>query len=134
MFIGLSVGFKFRRFNQDTETGIKLFLSVLLVGMVRSIGKVFLVYDTLFLIMSAVCTVIFYVIFSKSIPAIYERKTKKVFSKEELIGISILLVLSIAALGDFSIYGFSVRTVLSILIVLILGWKNGATVRSNSRC
>lgn len=133
VFIGLSVAFKFRRFEQNVETGIKLFLSVLLVGMVSYIGKPFLLYDTLALIMSSICTVIFYVIFSNAIPAIFERKTRKVFSKEELIGISILLVLSIAALGDFSVYGFSVRIVLSILIVLILGWKNGAAVRCNCR-
>ena len=39
-----------------------------------------------------------------------------------------LLAIAVSALGDFSIYGFSIRNILSILIVMFLGWKNGILI------
>lgn len=126
VFVGLLVIFKSRILDEKEEVGIKLFLSILLVGFVSNTGKIFLLYDTLLIIMNAICTVIFYVIFSKAIPVVHNRNQSGFFNKEELVGASILIAISIAALGEISIFNFSLRTVLSILVVLILGWKNGA--------
>ena len=39
-----------------------------------------------------------------------------------------MLAISVGAFGDLSVFGFSIRNILSILIVLILGWKNGVLV------
>lgn len=39
-----------------------------------------------------------------------------------------LLAIAVCAVGDLSIFGFSIKNILSILIVLILGWKNGMLV------
>lgn len=132
-FIGMSVIYKAKRMDEEIEIGLKLFFSVLLVGLVRNIGKTFLVYDTLILVTSSICTVIFYVVFLKAIPLISDIKMKKVFSKEELIATSILLVIAISSLGDLQVFGFVIREVLSILVILILGWKNGALVGTTSR-
>ena len=126
VFVGLLVIFKSRILDEKEEVGIKLFLSILLVGFVSNTGKIFLLYDTLLIIMNAICTVIFYVIFSKAIPVVHNRNQRSFFNKEELVGASILIAISISALGEISIFNFSLRTVLSILVVLILGWKNGA--------
>lgn len=127
-FIGLVVIIKAKKIDEDTEIGIKLFLSVMLVGLAKNIGNKFLIYDTLMLITSSICTVIFYIIFSKALPTISDKKIKKACTKEELIATSILAVIAISALGNFQIAGFVIRDVLSILVILVLGWKNGALV------
>jgi len=128
VFIGMAVVIKAKKMDEETEIGIKLFLSVMLVGLVKNIGNRVLIYDTLMLLTSSICTVIFFIIFSKAMPILSERKIKKACTKEELIATSILAVIAISALGDFQIAGFIVRDILSILVILILGWKNGALV------
>ena len=39
-----------------------------------------------------------------------------------------MLALAVNCLGNFSIFGFSIRNILCILIVLVMGWKNGVLV------
>ena len=88
----------------------------------------FLLYDLLLAIMVAVITFIFYKIFANSIIMLKEFRNKKAFTIEEVIGTSLLLAIAVCAVGDLSIFGFSIKNILSILIVLILGWKNGMLV------
>ncbi len=45
-----------------------------------------------------------------------------------MLGASLLLAISFTCFGEFNILGFSIRNILSILIILILGWKNGVLV------
>ena len=78
--------------------------------------------------MVAVITFIFYKIFANSIIMLKEFRNKKAFTIEEVIGTSLLLAIAVCAVGDLSIFGFSIKNILSILIVLILGWKNGMLV------
>ena len=59
---------------------------------------------------------------------LYEYGEKKVFSIEELMGASLLLAIAITALEPINILGYSLKNVLCILIVLILGWKSGILV------
>ena len=44
------------------------------------------------------------------------------------MGASLLLAISVTCFGDLNVFGFSIRNILSILIVLVLGWKNGVLV------
>ena len=53
---------------------------------------------------------------------------KRAFSIEEVMGASLLISIAVSALGNFTIFGFSVKNIISILMVLILGWKNGVLV------
>ena len=48
------------------------------------------------------------------------------------MGTSLLLAITVCAFGDLTIFGFSVKNILSILIVLILGWKNGMLIGATS--
>ena len=41
---------------------------------------------------------------------------------------SMMAIIAISALGNLNIFGFSIRNILSILVVLVLGWKNGMLV------
>ena len=78
--------------------------------------------------MLCIITYIFYKIFTNAIDVIYEYGEKKVFSIEELMGASLLIAIAITALDPISIFGYSLKNVLCILIVLILGWKSGILV------
>lgn len=114
--------------NEEKRLGIHLFASVLIVQIVPMFFRSFLLYDLLLAIMVAVVTFIFYKIFANSIIMIKEFRNKKAFTIEEVIGTSLLLAIAVCAVGDLSIFGFSIKNILSILIVLILGWKNGMLV------
>lgn len=118
--------------NEQRRLGFRVFLSVLLVQVIPMFFTNFYIYDLLTSIMLAIASVIFYKIFSNSIPIIKELGKKTVFSVEEVMGTSLLLSITVCAFGDFTIFGFSVKNILSILIVLILGWKNGMLIGATS--
>ena len=75
---------------------------------------------------------IFYKIFSKSIVVINEIKNKKVFSIEEVMGATLLVSIASTCLGNTELLGLEISNVISILLVLILGWKNGILVGTTS--
>ncbi len=114
--------------NEEKRLGVHLFASVLMVQIVPMFFRTFLLYDLLISIMIAVVTFIFYKIFANSIIMIKEFKNKKAFTIEEVIGTSLLLAIAACAFGDLTVFGFSIKNILSILIVLVLGWKNGMLV------
>lgn len=114
--------------NEEKRLGVHLFASVLMVQIVPMFFRTFLLYDLLISIMIAVVTFIFYKIFANSIIMIKEFRNKKAFTIEEVIGTSLLLAIAACAFGDLTVFGFSIKNILSILIVLVLGWKNGMLV------
>ena len=87
-----------------------------------------MVYDLIVSIGIAISSYIFYKIFANSIIVINEFAIKKVYAIEEVIGGSILLAIAASSFRELSIFGFEIKTILSILIVLVLGWKNGVLV------
>ena len=92
----------------------------------------FTIYDALSTITLAIIALVFYKIFVNSLVVVQDFYEKRAFSIEEVIGASLLLAIAVAGLGDLNIYGFSIRNILSILIVMILGWKNGILVGTTS--
>lgn len=114
--------------NEKRKIGVHLFFAVFLVQVVPLFFRTFYVFDLLTSIMLGMTTYIFYKIFVGSISLIKEFETKKAFTIEEVMGTSLLIAIAISAFGDLNIFGFSIKNILSILIVLILGWKNGILV------
>lgn len=114
--------------NEKNKLGAHLVVAVLLVQIVPMFFRNFYVYDLLTSIALTIASYVFYKIFANSILMIYEFGKKRAFSIEEVMGTSLLLAITLCALGDFSIFGYSLRNILSILLVLILGWKNGMLV------
>lgn len=118
--------------NEKRKLGKFIFLSTLIVQAVGMIFKGFLVYDLITNILMSVAVYIFYKIFTNSIILIKDFDIKKAFSIEEVIGASLMLSIAISAFGDLSIFGLQIKNVLNILIVLILGWKNGILIGATS--
>lgn len=114
--------------NEKMRLGKFVFLSVVLVQIGHMFFESFTLYELLTSVMTGISAYIFYKIFANSLIVINEFDIKKAFAIEEVIGVSILLSICAMAFREVSIFGFEIKTILSILIVLILGWKNGVLV------
>ncbi len=114
--------------NEQRKIGMRVFLSCLLVKLSSLIFKEFVVYDILLSIMYSICVFIFYKIFANAIPVIDKLGYRKAYSIEEIMGTSLLVAIAVSCIGNFTIFGYSVKNILCILIVLIMGWKNGILV------
>lgn len=116
---------KQKEVNEKMKLGKNLVISILIVRVVPMIFTSINLSSLITALMLSIVTYIFYKIFVNSIDVIYEFFDRKAFSIEELMGASLLLAIAITALDPITIFGYSLKNILCILIVLILGWKNG---------
>ena len=118
--------------NEKQKLGKFVFLSVFLGQVIQILFKQFLVYDLLVSVSAGLIGYIFYKIFSKSIIVLNEIKNKRVFSLEEMLGATLMVSIAETSFGDFKILGLQISNIISILLVLILGWKNGILIGTTS--
>lgn len=114
--------------NEKIKIGKHVLISILIIQIVKLAMSGFTIYDVLTGITVSIIGLVFYKIFVNSAVVLQDFWTRRAFTIEELIGASLILAISVGALGDFSIWGFGIKNILSILIVMILGWKNGILV------
>ena len=114
--------------NEKVLLSRRIFFSSLIVSLIKVFINQVLIYDILSAICMSIIIVVFYKIFSNSLQVITNFNEKMAFSIEEVLGASLLCSVALCALGDFSIFGFCIRNILSIFIVLVLGWKNGILI------
>lgn len=118
--------------DDEQNEKVKLSKNIFIASMIIQLAKIgisgFTLYDVLSVICFSIIAVVFYKIFVNSILALSGFAEGKAFSIEEILGASLMVAISVSAFGDLNILGFSIRNILSILIVLILGWKNGVLV------
>lgn len=120
--------FESRDRNEKQKLGIYILASTFIVQAGKMLFTMFLVYDLLASIMFSLLTYIFYKIFANSITVIKEYGIKRAFTVEEVIGASLLLAIAVYSLNGLNIFGLSISNILSIMLVLFLGWKNGMLV------
>lgn len=118
--------------SERRKLGKYVLISVIGVQIIQILFRGFLLYDLFFGLTLGVVTYIFYKIFSNSLIAISEYGVKRAFTVEEVVGASLMLAIAVTAFGDFEILGFEIKTVLCILIVLVLGWKQGILIGATS--
>lgn len=114
--------------NEKQKLGIYIFASAFIVQAGKMFFTMFLVYDLLASFVFAILTYIFYKIFSNSITVIKEYGIKQAFTVEEVLGASLLLSIAFYSLHNLNIFGLSIGNILSIMLVLFLGWKNGMLI------
>lgn len=114
--------------NEKRKLGIRLFIGTLIIQIGQLLFKEILVYDLLFCFIYSIATYIFYKIFVNGITVVKNLGKERAYSIEEVLSASLMVAISICAIGNVSIYGYSVKNILCILIVLIMGWKNGVLV------
>ena len=118
--------------NEKIRIGKNIFLATIVIQIAKYAISGFTLYDILSGITVSIIAMVFYKIFVNSIVVLQDFREKKAFSIEELMGASLLLAISVGAFGDFNIVGFNIRNILSIFIVMALGWKNGILVGTTS--
>ena len=115
-------------YNERRKVGKNIIIATLIVKLVPIAFGTFYLYDLLIGIMQAIVTFIFYKIFTNSITVVRDYGYKKVFAIEEVMGACMMLAIACSAFTPFHIFGFSVKNIMCIFIVLVLGWKNGMLV------
>ena len=118
--------------SEKLKLGKYVFLAVFIGQAAKILFNQFLLYDLLVSITSGMTAYIFYKIFSKSIIVINEIKNKKVFSIEEVIGATLMVSIAATCFEGAEFIGLQVSNIISILLVLILGWKNGILIGTTS--
>jgi len=114
--------------NEQIQISGHIFASIILVMVAKLILTKFTLGDMLLHITLAILSVVFYKIFVNSLVVIQEITETRAFSIEEVMGASLLISIAISSLGKIGLFGLSITNILCILIVLILGWKNGVLV------
>ena len=114
--------------NEKQKLGVYVLVSSFVVQAGKMIFSMFLLYDLLASIMFSILSYIFYKIFVNSITVIKEYGIKQAFTVEEVMGASLLLSIAFYSLSGLNIFGLSISNILSIMLVLFLGWKNGMLV------
>ena len=118
--------------NEKIKLGKRIFIASLIIGVLRSVFSGLLLYDILNAIAMSMLTFILYKVFVNSITVVLEFPKKNVFTLEEVIGASVLLTIAVCCLGNLQIFGFTIRNIVAIFLVLVLGWKNGMLVGATS--
>ena len=118
--------------NEKIKLGKRIFIASLIVGLFKAVISGFLLYDIFVAIANSMLTFILYKIFVNSINVILEFNEKKAFALEEIMGASVLLTIAVCCFGNLQIFGFSIRNIIAIFMVLVLGWKNGMLVGATS--
>ena len=114
--------------NEKQKLGLYIFLSTFIVQTGKMFFTMFLVYDLLSSFVFGILTYIFYKIFANSITVIKEYGIKKAFTVEEVMGASLLLAIAFYSFNGLNVFGLSISNILSIMLVLFLGWKYGMLV------
>ncbi|MBR3132852.1 MAG: SpoIIE family protein phosphatase [Clostridia bacterium] len=118
--------------NERGKLGKNVIFSILVVQAIRIFTGTVLVYDIVFVVVTAIMTYIFYKIFVNSLNVIEEIKTKRAFTIEEIIGATVFISIAAVSLSEFRIYGLSVSNIIAIFLILVLGWRNGILVGSTA--
>lgn len=118
--------------SERRKLGKYVLISTIIVQVVQMLFRGFLLYDLFLSIVTGVVTYIFYKIFANSLIVISEFDIKKAFTVEEVVGASLMISIATCAFGNLNILGFNITTVLSIFIVLVLGWKKGILIGATS--
>ncbi len=107
-----------------------LFSAMLVPQMILTGLQGFLLYDVLKAVFSSFIAFVVFFIFRFSIPIITGISKKAVFAGEEAISIAITASLVLSGTGPVQIFGFSIRNILCVTIMLLFSFRCGAGVGS----
>ena len=111
--------------NEVYKTGGKLFLSCMIVEVVKNLKGIFLLYDLFMGTISSILIYVFYKIFVNGLIVIKEFNNKKAYTLEELIGATIIISIASLSFNNLNVFSLNISNIIIILMIMILGWKNG---------
>lgn len=118
--------------NEKQKLGLFVFIASFVVQAGKMLFSGFLIYDLVTSIAIGLITYIFYKIFVNSIIVISEYGEKQAFSIEEVMGASLLISIAFVSLNGLKVWGLSITNILSVMLVMFLGWKHGLLIGATS--
>ena len=119
--------------NTKTGNSAKILFSTAISEIIILLMSDTLIYDAVMAAFMSTTTAIFYLIFSEGLPVIIDFGERKINSYETLMAAGILVAVVISGLGDIGLFGITLRGIICILVVLLLGWKKGTVCRNSFR-
>lgn len=132
LFSVLSTPLKNNGARINIKTAVVLFISVLVPQLMMAALKGFLLYDVLKSIFSSFIAFVLYFIFRFAMPVMTGAVKKALLDGEEAISIAITAALVLSGMGMFQVFGFSLRNILCVLLLLFFSYKSGAGVGAAS--
>jgi len=130
LFNAFNIPFK----DNKPKTGFRFasigFVSVLLPQMLMVYLQGFLLYDLLRALLYSFIVFILIFILKNSMPLIAGTSKRQVLTSEEVISIAIMCALALSGLEGIKIAGFSIKNILSILVIIALAYRCGPGVGS----
>jgi len=114
--------------NTKTNNVAKILVSAAIVESIFLMFSNTLVYDSLLAIYNTITVGIFYLVFAAGLPALVEVGDGRVASTEELLSTGILISMLFSSFGNFEILGVTLGGIISILTIMVLGWKKGPSI------
>lgn len=126
LFYILSIPLKKTDSKMDIWAAFAVFISVLVPYLVLSGIWGFLLYDVLKSVFFSFISFVFYFIFRFSIPVISGMAGKVALDGEEAVSAGLTAALAVSGLGTLQLFGFSLRNILCVLLVLFYSFKCSA--------
>ena len=114
-----------------SNVGIVLFSTLISEIIGLSINGL-LLYDALFAVYNSIMVGVFYLIFAEGVPVLYNIDKAKIYSTESLISMGVIVSLLVSSFGNVGFLGITLRGTVSILSVMLLGWKFGSSIGATS--
>ena len=114
--------------NTKTHNVAKIMIATAIVEGVCLFFSNAIIYDSLLAVFKTITVGIFYLIFAAGLPAIVNVGEDRVASTEELLSTGILISVLFSPIGKFEFLGITLGGIVSILTIMIMGWKKGPSI------
>ncbi len=116
----------------NMKVAIMLSASILIAQLFLAGLKGFLLFDILKALFSSFIVFVLYFIFRFAVPVMTGAVKKALLDGEEAISLAITAALVLAGIGELQVFGFSLRNILCVLLLLFFSNKSGAGVGAAS--
>lgn len=132
LFNALNLPFGKNRSRLDLRQAVIAFVGVLLPELVYTYLQGFLLYDVLKTLFHGFVVFTLMFIYRQAVQVLDPDRKRQSLSSEEMISLAIILALAVSGLGQLQLFGFSVKNVICILVILLFSYRCGAGVGSAS--
>lgn len=126
LFLIISSFIKIEGVNRKISTGMKILFSVAVVELIKILISDALLTATMNGIFVLIALALFYVLFTSAMFVFININKPAIFSSEELIAFAVMIAVASLAFRNINIFNLSFINLIGIILVLIVGYKNGA--------
>ena len=114
--------------NEVFKVGTRVFFATFIYYIIKSIRGEFTASNIFFGFIISCLTYIFYKIFVNGIAVIRDIKKIKAFTVEEIIASALIFSIALSSFSGIKIFDYSITNIIIIVLMLVIGYKNGVMV------